>query len=125
MRIALALTMISNAVLFFFGSVQHVGISLGNFHEPRIIPAAIVESICGLFLLGGGVAMASHFPAAWKLALVGNLVAFFGVLLGIAALAAGKGPRTSSNDLYHKVMLVLIVGGLLILFFSKPELRRN
>jgi hypothetical protein len=37
--------------LFFFGAVQHVGISLGRINEPKIIPAAIVETICGLFLL--------------------------------------------------------------------------
>jgi hypothetical protein len=47
---------------------------------------------------------------------------FCGVLLGIAALAAGRGPRTASNDLYHRIMLALIAAGLLILFFGRSAL---
>ena len=42
-RAALGIVMGANAALFFFGALQHVGIVLGPFHEPRIIPAAIVE----------------------------------------------------------------------------------
>lgn len=125
MRTALGLVMISNATLFFFGAVQHAGISLGRIHEPKIIPAAIVETICGLFLLWGSIAIAGQFSASWKIALIGNLVALAGVLLGMAALAAGRGPRTASNDLYHRIMLVLIAAGLIILVFARTALRRN
>jgi hypothetical protein len=125
MRIALGLIMISNAALFFFGAVQHAGIPLGRFHEPEIIPAAIVETICGLFLLWGSIAIFGHFSGHWRIGLVGNLVALAGVLLGMVALAAGRGPRTASNDLYHRIMLVLIAAGLLILFFARAALRRN
>jgi len=45
--------MIANAAIFFFGGVQHAGITVGRFHEPLIIPAAIVEAVCGLCLLCG------------------------------------------------------------------------
>ena len=48
-----------------------------------------------------------------------------GVLLGMAALAAGWGPRTASNDLYHHIMLALIGASLLILFFARSALGRN
>jgi hypothetical protein len=44
--------MIANAALFFFGGVQHAGVPVGRFHEPLIIPAAIVEILCALCLLG-------------------------------------------------------------------------
>jgi bifunctional N-acetylglucosamine-1-phosphate-uridyltransferase/glucosamine-1-phosphate-acetyltransferase GlmU-like protein len=37
------------------------------------------------------------------------------VLLGIVALAAGRGPRTVSNDNLHRVMLTLIGLSLLVL----------
>ncbi len=125
MRTALGVIMISNATLFLFGAVQHAGIPIGRFHEPEIIPAAVVESICGSFLLWGSIAIFAHLSNDWKVALIGNLVALGGVLLGMAALAAGRGPRTASNDLYHRIMLVLIVASLLILFSAKSALQRN
>ncbi len=59
------------------------------------------------------------------MALVGNLVALGGVLLGKAALAAGRGPRTASNDLYHNIMLVLIGISISLLVLAWPELHRN
>ena len=117
--------MIANAVLFFFGAVQHAGISIGHFHEPHIIPAAIVESLCGLSLVWGATAVFSNSPAKWRTALIANLVPLGGVLLGMAALAAGRGPRTASNDLYHHIMLALIVTTLLILFFARSALNRS
>lgn len=125
MRTALGVIMISNATLFLFGAVQHAGIPVGRFHEPEIIPAAVVETICGLFLFWGGIVSFGHFSAHWKIALIGNLVALGGVLLGMAALAAGRGPRTASNDLYHHIMLVLIGASLLILIFARSALQRN
>jgi hypothetical protein len=125
MRAVLGLIMISNTALFFFGAMQHAGISLGRIHEPKIIPAAIVETICGVFLLWGGIAVAGHVSSAWTIALIGNVVALAGVLLGMVSLAAGWGPRTASNDLYHRIMLLLIVAGMLVLFFAKAALRRN
>ena len=117
--------MISNAALFFFGAAQHVGVAIGSFHEPRIIPAAIVETICGLFLACGAIAILNYWGAQWGVALTGNLIALAGVLLGMAALAAGRGPRTASNDLYHHIMLVLIAVSVAILFFAKSELQRT
>jgi len=41
MRTLAGWLMIANAALFFFGGVQHVGVSIGRFHEPLS-----VESIC-------------------------------------------------------------------------------
>jgi hypothetical protein len=41
MKTLLGCLMISNAALFFFGAVQHLGIAIGPFHEPHIIPAAV------------------------------------------------------------------------------------
>lgn len=46
--------MIANAALFFFGAMQDAALSLGRIHEPKIIAGAIVETICGVFLLYGG-----------------------------------------------------------------------
>jgi hypothetical protein len=50
MKTVAGLLMVANAGLFLFGAVQHAGVALGSFHEPVIIPAAIVETLCGLCL---------------------------------------------------------------------------
>ena len=112
-----ALLMIVNAALFLFGAVQHAGIALGPFHEPLIIPAAIVETLCGVSLLWGATKLLRN--SGRRVALMANFVALGGVLLGIAALAAGAGPRTASNDLYHRVMLILIGASVLVLFWVR------
>jgi hypothetical protein len=119
MRILLGCVMISNAALFFFGALQHAGIAIGRFHEPRIVSATIVESLCGFSLLWGAGVVFGHSPVEWRTALIANIVPLGGVLLGMAALAAGRGPRTASNDLYHHIMLALIGASLLILFFAR------
>jgi ascorbate-specific PTS system EIIC-type component UlaA len=108
--------MVANAALFVFGSLQHAGVAFGSLSEPRIIPAAIVEGLCALALGWGAGAVFGDGLGGWRAALIGNLIALGGVVLGIAALALGAGPRTASNDLYHRIMLGLIAASLLILF---------
>jgi len=76
-------------------------------------------------LLWGVTAVSGHSTVAWRTALIANLVPLGGVLLGMAALAAGRGPRTASNDLYHHIMLALIGASLLILFFARSALGRT
>ena len=125
MRILLGCVMIANALLFFFGAVQHAGVSIGYFHEPRIIPAAIVESLCGLSLVWGVAAVFGHSPVEWRTAIIANLVPLGGVLLGMAALAAGRGPRTASNDMYHHIMLALIVTAFILIFVARSALNRS
>ena len=125
MRILLGCVMISSALLFFFGAVQHAGVSIGYFHEPRIVPAAIVESLCGLSLVWGIAAVFGRSPVEWRTLIIANLVPLGGVLLGMAALAAGRGPRTRSNDMYHHIMLALIVTALLLIFFARSALNRS
>jgi len=129
MRKLLGCVMTFNAALFFFGAIQHFGVAIGRFHEPRIIPAAVVETICGVALAWGAIRLFGYSARPWRAALIGNLVAIAGVLLGMAALAAGRGPRTASNDMYHHIMLTLAGVALLILFLarrrsnSEPSLR--
>ncbi len=125
MKNVAGLLMVANAALFFFGSVQHAGVAVGQFHEPFIIPAAIVEGLCGLCLLWGAVALFRGWRTRWRVALIANVIALGGVLLGIVALAIGAGPRTASNDLYHRVMLIVVVTVILILFFGRSQLKQD
>jgi hypothetical protein len=125
MKVLVAIIMILNAALFLFGALQHIGVALGPFHEPRIIPAAIVETICCLALLSGAALLVGHSALGWRAAVIGNFIALAGVVLGIVALAVGAGPRTASNDLYHRIMLVLIAASLVILFSARPAVSRR
>lgn len=43
MRILLGSLMFSNAELFLLGALQHAGVAIGPYREPRIIPATIVD----------------------------------------------------------------------------------
>ena len=119
MRIVLGLLMTLNTALFVFGAIQHVGVEIGRFHEPVIVPAAIVESVCAVSLLWGLWAVFRGSPAFWRIAFTGNLIALCGVLLGIVALEAGRGPRTISNDNLHRAMLTLIGLSLMTLFMAR------
>jgi hypothetical protein len=78
-----------------------------------------VESICALSLLWGLWAMFRSFPAFRRIVFTGNLIALAGVLLGIVALAAGRGPRTASNDSLHRAMLTLIGLALMVLLIAR------
>ena len=92
-----------------------------------IVPASIVEIICALALVWGAVAVLRQSPKAWRAALLGNLVAILGVAIGMVSLAVGAGPRTASNDLYHRIMLALAAASLLVLIVpaGRAALLRN
>src|SRR5215218_11255407 len=107
------------AATFFFGALLHLGIKvpLGFtvLEEPRIIPATIVEGLCGLALAVTAFAVLARRNRAWTIALAAHAFALGGVLLGISALAVGAGPSTELNTIYHRVMVVALVAVLALL----------
>src|SRR5215211_4821177 len=90
MKIAVGILSAVYAVTFFCGALLHLGVRIplgaAVLAESTILPAAIVESLCGLALL-----------------------------LGVSALALGAGPSTDLNTMYHRVMLVGLVAVLILL----------
>lgn len=107
------------ALTFFVGALLHLGVRIplgfAVLAEPWIIPAAIVEGLCGLFLAVSSYAVFTRRSWAWPVAVFAHIFALGGVLLGMAALAAGAGPSTALNTIYHRVMLVVLVVGLALL----------
>jgi hypothetical protein len=91
--------------------------------EPTIVPAVIVESLCGVALAIAAYALLTHHPKAWAIALGGHTVALGGVLQGMAAIAGGRGPSSLLNDTYHRVMVVLLLASLTAL--STTRTRRS
>jgi hypothetical protein len=115
--------MLTNAALFLSGAAQHAGVRIGPLSEPTILPASIVETLCAFALICGSFAAWTESRRAWPAALAGNLVAISGVIIGMVALALGAGPRTASNDLYHRIMLALAGAAILVLLL--PSGRRT
>jgi len=111
----------ANAALFVFGAVQHAGIAVGPFREPRIVPAAVVEAICGAALAYAAATLFRRTTAARRATVIGNVIALVGVVIGVVALVVGAGPRTASNDLYHRLMLLAIGVSFVLLLVSRPR----
>jgi hypothetical protein len=107
------------AVTFFLGALLHLGLRIplgfAVLAEPRIIPATIVEGLCGLGLAIGAYAVLTGRGWAWSAVTGAHAFALGGVLLGITALALGAGPSTELNTVYHRVMLVALVAGMIVL----------
>ena len=116
---AICVLVVLEAVTFFLGALLHLGvrIPLGFtvLAEPWIVDATIVEGLCGLFLAVSAYAMSTRRAWAWPAATAVHAFAVAGVLLGIGALAAGLGPSTELNYVYHRVILVVLVAGLALL----------
>jgi hypothetical protein len=107
------------AVTFLLGALLHLGVRIPAgatvLAEPRIFPASIVEGLCGLFLAAGSYAALTGRTWAWPALIAAHGFALGGVLLGVAALAVGAGPSTELNEVYHRVMLVALAAGLVLL----------
>jgi hypothetical protein len=118
------------ALTFFVGALLHLGwrIPLGFavLAEPRILPAAVVEGLCGLALAAAAIALFANSGRAWTAAFAAHAIALGGVLLGVTALALGAGPGTDLNTTYHRVMLVALVAVLALLLSpaGRTTLRR-
>jgi hypothetical protein len=117
--------MLSEALTFLIAASLHRGfqIPLGivTLAEPMIGPASIVETTCGLALGIAAVTVLSGSRWGWLTAVVAHLISAGGVVLGIVALNAGRGPRTASNDAYHLTILTALAIGLVLL--ATPPVR--
>jgi hypothetical protein len=119
LTVAVGILSVIYAATFFFGALLHLGVRIplgfAVLAEPEILPASIVESLCGVALLFSAFAVLTRARFAWTASIVANAFALGGVLLGVAALAAGGGPNTDLNTIYHRVMLVALVAALALL----------
>ena len=102
--------MVLEAITFLLAAMLHMGIQFPlGFSEPQIIPATVVEGLCGIFLAVGAYAVFVRKSWAWQGAVAAHVFAVAGVLLGITALALGAGPSTEVNTIYHRTILVVLV----------------
>ena len=97
-------------------ALLHLGVRIplgfAVLREPLIVPATVVEGFCALALAIGAYAVLTRKTWAWAAVTAAHAFAAAGVLLGIGALAAGLGPSTELNHVYHRAMLVALLAGL-------------
>jgi hypothetical protein len=95
--------------------------------EPPRPIAVIVEGLSGIALAIGALAVLSRRRWAWAAVTGANALALAGVLWGMVAIAAGRGPHTPLNDTYHRVMVVLLAANLILLLIpiGRASFRRG
>ena len=109
---------------------MHLGVRIplgfAVVEEPVILPATIVEGLCGAALAVAAFTVLTRRNGAWTVAIAAHAFALGGVLLGITALAVGAGPLTELNTIYHRVMVVTLVAvlGLLLSPAGRSALHR-
>lgn len=101
------------AVLLHLGVQIPLGFAI--LDEPQRPFAVIVESLAGAVLAVGAYAVFARKAWAWAAVTWAHGLALAGVLWGMVAVAAGRGPHTQLNDTYHRVMVVLLGAGLIVL----------
>ena len=118
-RTAVALLATVYAATFVVAVLLHVGVEIplgfAVLDEPRRPFAVIVEGAAGTVLAVGAFAALARKAWAWAAATGAHAVALAGVLWGMVAVAAGRGPHTQLNDSYHRVMVVLLAATLILL----------
>jgi hypothetical protein len=126
-RMALALGVLSLvwAGAFLLSSLLHAGITVDLrimvLEEATILPAQIVETVSGLALAAGGLALLTRRSWSRTAATTGHAVALVGVTQGILVTTFRDGTSSVRNDIFHWVMVVVLVSGLLAL--TRPSVR--
>lgn len=111
--IILRLLLSALALAFSVGALTHAGVAVrlgvATIDEPTIVPAAVVEGLIAAALWVAILAELrgrAYAGLALRLALRAAIV---GVLLGMFALALGRGQRTELNDVFHVVALISLL----------------
>jgi hypothetical protein len=107
------------AATFVVAALLHLGVEIPVgvvvLDEPRRPFAVVVEGVAGTVLAVGVFAAFARKAWAWAAMTTAHAVALAGVLWGMVAVAAGRGPHTQLNDTYHRVMVVLLAATLILL----------
>jgi hypothetical protein len=107
--------LVVEAIAFLFFAFLHLRghISLGSFvvEDPRRPYAVIVESVAALALTIAAVGVIARRRWAQRAAVVAQSVALAGVLWGMIAIAAGRGPHTQLNDTFHRSAIAVLLAG--------------
>ena len=108
--------LVGEAVACLIFSAAHLGrpLPLGfvTLNEPRVLPATVVEALCGVVLAVAGGALLARRAWALGAALAAQFFSLGGFVLGVVSTLRGGGAGDPVNDDFHRVMLALFVLGL-------------
>jgi hypothetical protein len=111
--IILGALLVALPLSFLVGALTHAGVQIPlgvtTIDEPTIVPAAIVESVIAAAFTVAAFARFRGRPYARLALRIALRVGIAGVLLGMAALALGRGTRTELNDVFHVVALIAML----------------
>jgi hypothetical protein len=111
--IILGALLVALPLSFLVGALTHAGVQIPlgvtTIDEPTIVPAAIVESVIAAAFTVAAFARFGGRPYARLALRIALRVGIAGVLLGMAALALGRGTRTELNDVFHVVALIAML----------------
>ena len=108
---ATLITLLAVEILLFAGaSLVHAGVLIGGYEH---IQARTAEGVIAA-VLALGLALCLLRPAAMRAAaLAAQGFALLGTLVGVFTIAVGVGPQTLADKVFHGVLLVVLVAGLL------------
>ena len=107
----ISVLIVAETITFLLAVLLHLGIPVPlGFTQPQIIPAAIVEGLCGIFLAVSAYAIFTYKTWAWRVALAAHIFAVAGVLLGIlATIRSSAGASRISYHLRPQVLLFCLL----------------
>jgi hypothetical protein len=104
------------AILFGVAALVHAGvIALGDAHAR----AATAESVIALVLVLGVVACLMLPQRRRGIALTAQSFALLGTLVGAFTIAIGIGPQARGDLIYHAILLIVLVSGLVAFLRSR------
>jgi hypothetical protein len=115
--------LVLETLAFLCFALLHLGVRIplgfAVLQEPQRPYAVIVEGVAAILLALAATAAFTRRTWAWAAVTGAHAVALAGVLWGMIAIAAGRGPHTQLNDTFHRVMAVALAAGL-ILLLTRP-----
>jgi len=119
MKQALAILFLSvETVLFFLASLVHFGILAQGFEHTK---AGTAEAVIGAVLLIALLWTLSRRTLSMA-ALVAQGFALLGTLVGVTMIAIGVGPQTTGDIVFHMLLIVFLVTGLIM---TMREIKRR
>jgi hypothetical protein len=98
--------LVLETLAFLCFALLHLGVRIplgfAVLQEPQRPYAVIVEGVAAILLALAATAAFTRRTWAWAAATAAHAVALAGVLWGMIAIAAGRGPHTQLNDTFHR-----------------------